>query len=559
MRALLFLTLRTTFNGIKRSVTSARRLISLLAFLAYYFLILNRGYDSPRRPPRFGAGGEGQLAFPPLEILDAIVFGGFAFLSLILALGMFSNRGSFRPADVDVLFPTPISPRVVLVFRLVRDYLLTLIMPLLLAIFAMRPMAMGWEAMFRNMPQHSELAGRAILVSWLLMALVWVAIGYAVSLFTGRSDRQSDRNARLLGWGFAVAVCAIFGYIYAQVRTFESAADWLELSRSPVLRAAFFPATFSSMIVMGPLQGNLPLAVGGLLAFLAVIGAAITVAMTQVGWMYDQAAARGFAANEQRTLQQQGDMFGIVAAQARLGKVKAGKKGWVHRLRLQGPLALLWKEYFLQRRGMFGMVLLFVVITLAMSLLPALIPERRGEMPSQVMFLLMQGFSLFILVTTMAQSGFIEVLRRVDLQKPLPFSAPTIVFYEVASKAMAGIVANWLAALVVVILKPAMWHVCLAAALMVPSLALLLSAVVFLVIVLFPDIDDPTQRGFRGLMMMLGVAIAASPGIVLFAGIWLWALAAPLAALPALVYFLAMAILVSIVAGRFYLTYNPSE
>ena len=36
-----------------------------------------------------------------------------------------------------------------------------------------------------------------------------------------------------------------------------------------------------------------------------------------------------------------------------------------------------------------------------------------------------------------------------------------------------------------------------------------------LVIVLFPDVDDPTQRMFRGLMLMLGIAIVLLPGAAL--------------------------------------------
>ena len=76
---------------------------------------------------------------------------------------------------------------------------------------------------------------------------------------------------------------------------------------------------------------------------------------------------------DRHRMQQKGDMYGMVAALAREGKVKPGRKSWVHKLRLSGPRALLWKDYFMQTRGMKYMVILMFVFAMFMNVLPALV------------------------------------------------------------------------------------------------------------------------------------------------------------------------------------------
>jgi hypothetical protein len=202
LKALLFLTTRSIKNGLRRAITTPRRLISIVIFVAYYYWLFMR--------PAAGATASAslrnvQLSAPPLEVLQAVVFGMFALLSLVMLIGVFSPLTGFRPADVDVLFATPISPKLVLIFRIARDFSVTLLTPLIFAIFAFRPAVAGWNVLFRNMPhpEASSIALRMITVSWVLMAIVWVSLTYAITLFTNRSDRQSDRNRKILGWSVA--------------------------------------------------------------------------------------------------------------------------------------------------------------------------------------------------------------------------------------------------------------------------------------------------------------------------------------------------------------------
>ena len=130
--------------------------------------------------------------------------------------------------------------------------------------------------------------------------------------------------------------------------------------------------------------------------------------------------------------------MGAMAEMARRGKIKAGRQTWVHKLKMQGPWALLWKEFFLQTRGMIGLLLMLGLMGLAFCLMPAFAPTRDKDMSIGGFFFMMQAVSLFMMTLAISQTGFVEVLKRVDLQKPLPFSPPVIVFFEIVSKSRSA-------------------------------------------------------------------------------------------------------------------------
>lgn len=561
MKPLVYLTVRSLVNGVRRALTSPQRLIGLLAFFGWYFLIfLNPGRSN--REIHLPEQAVGSLEFPPMAAVDSVVFAVFAGLSLLLALGIFGPRQGFKPADVDVLFPTPISTRLVLVFRIVREYLVTLIVPLLVGLFTIRPVASGWESLFRNvhLPGSAGLTGRMMFVAWIAMALCWVAISYAASLFVNRSDLESDRNKRVMVASGAALVVAIVAYTALRLRGVAEVSDAIDLAHDPVLRVFFFTASLATMLVMAPLQGNLTEGLLGLGGLLFVIVGALRIAFTQADWLYDQAAARTHDTHAAQLRMRQGDVYGSVAAAARAGKVKAGRRGWLQRVRAQGAVALLWKEVLLQLRGAKAMVATFLLLGTMMSAMPALLPVRadRSE-PIGVLTAVMQGIAMLTMGMGFAQMGSVEVLKRVDLQKPLPFPAATTVFVEIAAKALPTTLGLWVGGAVALALRPALWPVLAGTAVMAAPAALLVASMVFLMTVLFPDVEDPTQRSFRNLMTLLGIAVTGIWSVGIFGGLWALGLSPALAAVPAAALNLGLSIVSAIVAGRLYSAYNPSE
>jgi hypothetical protein len=562
MKPLLFLTLRSLVNGVRRSLTSVRRLVSLIFVAGYYFYF----FVFRALPTHVSAGVppniQGRIEFPAMQTLDAVVFAVFAVISLFMMLGMFAQRAGFRAADVDVLFATPVSPKVVLVFRLVREYLATLLFPLFFAIVFFRPAASGWQAMFRDMPNpgSSGLVLRMMSLSWLLMSMCWVAIAYAVSLFVNRSDRQSDLNKRIIAWGSVALVAALVSFLWWRTRGITDLSEFVGVLQSPVLRVAFFTATAATYITLAPLAGSWTLALFGFGLLVAVMLIAFRLAMSQVDWLYDQAAVRGFGQQELRSLQAKGDYVGLAILRAQSGKAKPQRRTWMHRVRLQGPGALLWKEYFLQKRGMTSLLIVILLPMIVMSFVPLMMPAGGGDRVGPIMFVLLQAMCILTITMNLAATGSIEVLRRVDVQKPLPFSPTAITSTEIVSKAAWAVVANLAADVIALVARPHWWQYVAASFVYSTALSLSISATVFLVTVLFPDTDDRSQRQFHRLVGLLFVVVAAGPGFGL--GVFLLAalqMAPFVAAVAAAVVTVGITVGITAVAGNLYAAYNPSD
>jgi asparagine N-glycosylation enzyme membrane subunit Stt3 len=129
----------------------------------------------------------------------------------------------------------------------------------------------------------------------------------------------------------------------------------------------------------------------------------------------------------------------------------------------------------------------------------------------------------------------------------------------VGSKAILGIVVSVVGSLLALAFNASLWPYVLAALIYSPALSILLSSTVFLTTIMFPDVDDPTQRQFRGLVMMLAIVIFGLPPTGAFLGIWALGMAPWTAAIAGSIICLAMSALACLVSGRLYESYNPSE
>lgn len=561
-RPLVYLTLLSLKNGVIRAFSNVRRLIGLLFFVGYYVLAFIRPYDRSQTAPIPLPPSGPRLTVPSPSLIEPWIFLIFAGLSIFLSVSLPSYKSSFRPADVDVLFATPVNSRVVMIWRLARDYALTLLFPLFFIVIGWRGANVGVQALFNNFPQYGNYVLRALMGSWLLLALAWTCMGYACSLFINRSDQESNRN-RLWIYVFAYTppLLSIL-YFATQMRSEFTGPRALETLTSPVLKVLSLPATAATEIVMAPLTSNLILAAVGIFTLSLLIGASLKISLSQSGWMYDQAAARGFDAVEIRNLMRKGDRAAVAAIHARSGKVKANRvTARIARLNTSGPRAMLWREAIIQvRSGLGANIALSAIMT---STVGVVAWAARGEARTAAWLgFFFLGFQIFTSLTTglaMAQQGFVETLRRVDVLKPLPFSPTITVFAEVVGKSIALPLFTSLFSLFLLPIAPALWDEVLANTLFLPTLSILVSSAAFLVTVLFPDVDDPTQRGFRSLVSMLAIVILAAPGLLVGAVLLAYHFSVFLAAILAGVINLGIAVGVAMVGGNLYAHYNLSE
>lgn len=530
--------------------------------MAYYVMLMARPFErhqtiSTDLPVKFG--------MPDTAVLDAVVFGVLGFLSFFLVMNVMGYRGGFKKADIDVLFATPVSPKVVLVFRLIRDYLFTLLMPLFFAVVGWRAVNPSIGVLFKSFPESGPYAFKAMTVAWFLMALGWVSIGYATSLFVNRSDLESDRNRKILGYSIAFCLFGAATYIGWMIREAFIQSDGMSvqqcvaLAHAPVLRAVFFTSTAATAFVMAPLTGNYLAGAIGVACLIAVVCVPMWLAMTQIGWLYDQAASRGFDATDLRNMRQRGDIYGLIAEQARRGKVK---QGWLAkrlaRVKMSGAAALVWKDLIIQARGAFWQWVVFLPTSIFVVAMPVF-AMRSSDRPSSVyVFFAMQAMAAYML-SMGANNAVVEVLRRVDFIKPLPYNSTTIAFWEVLSKAFLPIIFSWVANIVALAIRPDLFVSVLACLLGVPTLVVLLVSTMFMVTVMFPDVEDPTQRGFRAMVTMLALALLGLPSLAVFAVLLVLHVPSLIAVVPYAIVNLGIAYAANLLSGNLYASYNPSE
>ncbi len=558
MRPLVFLSVRSLVNSIHRALTSGKRMVTLIFAVVYYGWLVFRPVSD--RAPML----PGSMPILTPDQTDAIVFLCFAFMSLILTVTLSKPKAGFRQADIDVLFATPISPRIVMFFRMARDYVWTLLTPFLFAVFGGQRSFVATKLFFEGMHTNSFLAVRLAMLAWFLMAMAWVSIGYGVGFLINRSDLDADRNKKYLDILLAITCVSTLLVVVVSITRDPELQTVATIAHSPFMRIVLFSATAACWMVMGTLNGQFVFVLLGTGILLAGIGIGIWLALTQLPFMYDQAAAKGFGSSERRLLMRNNDLYGLSAHKAREGKFKIGfisRK--IGNMRVRGAAALVWKEVILQLRSSPYLYLLFGSILL-MMLVPAL-TLKSDSRPERVLatgmaILITQAVGVLMLTMNSAVSGFIELLKRVDFQKPLPFRPAGTVFWEVAAKCIPNLIIATIASILVVMFRPVMWAYAGASIFLVLGLSLIVSSTVFLVTVAFPDAGDASQRSFRGILILLGSLICGIPGFGLLAVLMGYLHVSPiLAILPATAINVGVAVIVSVFAGGLYAAYNPSE
>lgn len=560
MKPLLYLTYRQFVNAIHRALSNPRRVIGLLFFLGNYAFIFIR-------PFLWGSRGTssmpvaGVIDFPPAPYVEAIVFTLLSAVSLFLMGPASIQQNAFKPADVDILFPTPISAKLVLVFRIVRDTFLSLLIPLALVLFGFYPAAKGWESLFRNLPDpgYASYAIRALMVSYFLISLCWVVLGYAMSLHINRSDMKSSRNKWMISATMGTLSVGIIAYVVFRLRDSHGVAELVTLTFDPVLRVFFFPATLATKMVMAPLSKEWLYGIGGFVGLLGVIFIGFKSALSQSNWMYDQAAVRGYGSSTQvATARKTGDVMALMAERARQGKVKVRTDTWIHRMQLRGAWALLWKEYFMQVRGTFSLIILMGLISLFISILPVMVGDE--DMAAIPLLYFMQGMGLLMTASVMGQVGFMETLRRIDLLKPLPIGLFKMATVEVIGRSIIPTAISWIGLIILTILKSDMWVHAVASMLLVPSFSVMLNASMLATTVLFPDLDDLTQKQFRGLVQMIAMAVTSFFPISVMATMVIGLKAHPiLGAAVASALAAAIGLAACAIAGSLLRTFHPAE
>lgn len=499
---------------------------------------------------------------PPAAVLNAVAFALFMGMSLLFVLSLTSYKGGHKPADVDVLFPTPLSPKIVLLFRMFRDSLINLLVPLILMLVTWRPASGAWATLIKNLdPAAANLSLRLTSLSYFMMAAGWVALGYALSLYVNRPGLFYDRLRIAMGWLLGVFALGTIGAVSVLLRQNMEGAGILATLNNPILRAVFFLPNAAVDFSLAPITGDWGRGVQGLLILVGFTVLCVAVSLRQAGWLYEIAAQRVSTTVQNANFAKKGDTIGLMAEYARAGRLKTRRLTWLSNLKLTGAWALVWKDAITNTRGFTVLFLLFPLLGMAIIGLISYAGSTGKRDPSEgFITTFMIGMMVFTSTATAAQSGFIDMLQRVDTLKPLPYSPSRTMFFEVLGKALPGVGTSIVMGLLGAAINPMFWQHSLAAGIIGIAGAALISACVGLSTVMFPDVEDPSQRSFRGLVQLLVLAVFALPPAALYVGLIAGLKWSPLvAAIPSFALAVGLAIGAAAIAGHLFSSFNPNE
>lgn len=560
MQPLLFLTVRTFINSFRRSLTSPKRLIGILFFLGYYWLVVVRALMSVSTGKFSNIPSVPSLELPPIELIGAGVFLVFGSIMLIQTVAL-GNKNVFRQADVDVLFPTPIPPQAVLMFRIFRDTLVSIFLPLLITLLTWRPLGPFVKQVFHNAPEQAGYVFKVATVTFLCVAFAWTCLDHAASIFIYRNDPAKRNNLWLTIFQLAF-LGTVIGRVWWIVLQHDPKTSWVFVGKDPVLHGMLFLSDAASKAALAPLAGNWVMFGQGLAVILATAVVGLVLCQRQIGYLYDMATIRTAVYEKVRQSMVANQTQGMAASvinKAKEGKVKKIRGKWLAAKTVQGPRALVWKNLiYMFRQG-----------ALAMFLFPAIavfydIVFLQISLPSiKLLGSFAFGIQMFAAMPLTGMSFTNGLLRNVDVIKPLPFKGRALIFWETASAVGAGLIASLPSALFMILMRPHLFVYILCGVWAGLVSVILMTNNSLLANLLSPDFDDPTQRAFRGFVTVIGMAIVMTPPVLALVGVMFLMRATPLAC------FLGTTCMTLVGAGvqyllglfsaRLYAEFNPTD
>jgi hypothetical protein len=528
-QVLWYLTLRVVVNSIRRAFANPLRAV-LTTFVLAFFLcgwggaLIGSLAENPAR-------AQPDMLQPQRLMLRSIglvvIIHWFYVVFMVIPSVLRPAYALVQESDVHYLFTTPLKP--VTLFRgmiLIRGMFTALFFLMVLTVYLL----LFGGARLRLLATVQEPAAPAIAllcypVLYLLVfstSLLW-SIALEAMEITGRGVRRWVLRA-LLGWA-VLSFGVTGGYLvylsrmseeFALLTALGKAVDWLPAyvlllpvrglaDAAIVLYQGVTPAMGVSFALWlaGVLLANRALAryqnalyeVG---ASLARKGAAARASQRDPMGTYLQRKAEAASAKPLRTLR------------------------WLERWTPRGALALLWRDLLITWRasgwGNLLMVALMAAVPVGLALLIhyTASPERDTRLALKIAYAVAQAMAAFF-ISLGAFYGFTDMLRRVEWQKPLPFSPRAVMVVESLPSVVFFAASQLLAALVISLWFPSDWLFWLGSSVVATSWAIVLMMAMLAIALINPDPTDYTQRLLSGVLTVPALLFSGAPG----AAIWL--------------------------------------
>lgn len=549
MRVLLFLQARHLINTVRLTFRTPKRLIPVvliavwLAMVVLPQMILGRSM----RYPMAGMAPMTNTSAWPAMVMFLSVFAGYlllrAFSESMIVFGM---------PEIDTLFPTPMSRRTIMAFKLVQvslktcGYLLFLVAVLL-------PSFRVWLA----------LGSLSYLSVWLSVSLFTaVLINLTTSINLAATFRGGNR------WWFAWivrgAIYSIAVFILVSVSNGYRHTHDLQASLHSVI---FHPALF---LILTPMKWTADLALAQPSAWLTrfvtdfagmillMLGSYVLV-LTRPENPYEPSLSISMRFAQMRAARRSGNLSRL-RSERWLDRRRPTSVTWSIPPFGRGAVALIWKNINAVARTSREPFIVFLLI--AGIGLPATQILLPGKMTTDMVnhgALIALFYYVWIAANIMFQ-GFRDDVKQANMLKPMPIPAWKIVAVLPVHGVIILSVVAWCAVAIIAFsygVPRTSPLVPFSILLPVVSYAVLSSQV--WVAILYPDWSDLSQRSIAGVLMMF--VYMFSLGLPAGAGIVLWLLHAGLPIL--IVAVSALSAVVSVVgialSAAAYAKYDPTN
>ncbi len=520
MNALVFLMTRRLLNSFKRAFRNPGRTVGTLAVVAFFLIAYGgpfflQSHDQPK-PTVF------LRYLPPLDLVFSIftlMVCGYLFFTFMVSV---DYTRAFTEHDVVNVFPTPLPRKLVFQFFLfTRGLLASALSILILAYLFFRTS----RALITVIPQSGS-AGTAFAGPF-IFAVLFIAANCALligGVLCGLALFQKRISKKFL-WVIIVSVPAVFlaGLLYRTISGMVPARLFLGeiLQRSieqpfATLLLPFRAIAASALLAYAGWTYEIPAGMiiwGGLFVL-------FRKSLMKLSPRLYEYAGRIAEVNSHRKEQLKNQSFGITSlgiGSAADEKKSAGRWRWQDAWTPTGAMALFWRNLVMMQRSNIMLVIKvnFVLSTLLYGGIAALRLLKPGMQEAGLLALggTVQFFVIFLFVT--AAIGWLTgILKRFEIQKPLPIPPRRAIFAELLPIAAIVTCTLIVGLLFLVALFPHKIGVLLLGTVAISSSYLLMSCLLFMVLLFNPDQYDTLQRMLFGIFTLLIIVLGLLPSSV---------------------------------------------
>ncbi len=428
-----------------RQLRRPKYLVPALAWLGYmYFFVFRYMFSRPRPDVRAAVPQFFQM-LPLLEIGGAIFLFGIVLLPWIWP-GRRGGAFRFTEAEMQFLFPAPISRRTLVRFRLVKMQFGILFGVLISFLFFGRG----------GFSEHPIFFLAALWLVYSFLSLYYVGATLTQTSLAEHGVAGFKRQAWTLA-AVAAVIVAVLVWVKWFIPPFPGSAggkisvysDWLAMATGS--GPAYFVLLPFRALIHPAFTPDYP-------AFLVSLIPALAILFLSYLWVMHTDVAF-----EEASLEKARKVAGVLEA-ARSGSFKGVKRSGskVRKPLFQlapvgfAPVAIFWKNLIsIGRLGMLGIVPAIIVVAVGMAVVFGSRGSQRDLVPTAIgtIAAVMAGF-LTLLGPNMVRDDLRTDLLQVDLLKTYPIPGWGVVLGEVAAPAAFLAVGEWVLLLVAALVLP---------------------------------------------------------------------------------------------------------